>query len=74
MTEQEFLRLAIGMVVADHFDSDACYVIEDEDHMGTAYTGKPYRVYGARRLDDGCLIRISLSNCQFWQIVGKVVE
>lgn len=74
MTEQEFLHLASGMVVAERFDSDVCYVIEDEDQMGTAYKGKPYRVYGARRLANGQMIRISLSNCQFWQIVGKVVE
>ena len=75
MTENEFLRLEIGIVVSERFKEGAYYVVYDIDQMGTAYKGKRYRVYGAKQIDcDVNLARIDISNCQFWNIEGKIKD
>jgi hypothetical protein len=41
--------------------------------MGTAYRGEKYRIYGARQMDhDKGFARISIENCRFWKIEGKI--
>lgn len=73
MTENEFVRLEIGTVVSDRFHENILFVIYDTDQMGTAYKGKKYRVYGARQIDcDMNFIRISIGNCQYWKVEGKI--
>ncbi len=75
MTENDFLHLKPGTVISDRFDKNIYFVIFDTDEMGTAYKGNKYRVYGAKQIDcDTNLIRISLSNYQFWEIEGKITN
>ena len=65
--------MELGTVVSDRFDKDIYFVIYDTDQMGTAYKGKKYRVYGAKQIDcDTNFVRISIGNCLFWNIEGKV--
>lgn len=73
MTEQEFLQLQIGTVVSGRFHREDYFEIYSTDEMGTAYKGKRYRIYGARQIDrDTNFARISIHNCQFWSIEGRM--
>lgn len=71
MTQKEFLQLETGMVVSTRLNQGVYFEIYDIDQMGTAYRGKRYRVYGAKKMDcDKHFARIDADNCQFWNIEG----
>lgn len=73
MTESEFLQLKIDTVISNRFQKGIYFVIYDADQMGTAYRGERYRIYGARQMDcDTQFVRISIGNCPFWKIEGKI--
>ncbi len=74
MTKKEFLELKLDTVISARFNEGVYFVIYDTDQMGTAYRGEEYRIYGAKQIDcDTHTVRISINNCQFWKIEGKMI-
>ena len=70
MTKYEFDHIKIHTVITDRFNSQDMFEIYDLDVFGG-----DSRVLAGRQLnvDNTRYMRIDAGNCQFWNIVGKMV-
>lgn len=72
MTDEEFFRLKVGIVVSCRFDKETYYVVNQEDVFGNGNYVPDKMIFGARELDGARQIRISKNNAQYWSVQGRI--